>query len=190
MPEVEGMALYEAGLRAGKVGPLLEIGSYCGKSAVYLGASARERNTVLYSVDHHRGSEEHQPGQEFHDPRLLDPDTGAIDTLPHWRRTIAAAGLEDVVIGVVGESAAVARNWGTPLGLLFVDGGHSEEAAQTDLASWASQILPGGLLAIHDVNEEDPAWGKAPAHIFRAALASGEFRELSEERTLRILERV
>ncbi|HYI45319.1 MAG TPA: class I SAM-dependent methyltransferase [Actinomycetota bacterium] len=190
MPEEEGLALYEAGLRAGKVGPLLEIGSYCGKSAVYLGAAARERNTVVYSIDHHRGSEEQQPGETFHDPRLVDPSTGVVDTLPFFRRTLSDAGLEDVVIGIVGESGTVVQHWDTPLGLVFIDGGHSEEAARNDYACWAPHVMHGGLLAIHDVFEDPEEGGRPPFLIFRQAVGSGSFKEVAHEGSLRVLERV
>src|SRR6266513_4812118 len=98
MPADEGLALNAAGRDAASVGPLLEVGSYCGKSAVYLGAAARARGTVLFSVDHHRGSEENQAGWEHHDPEVVDPETGRMDTLPFFRRTISGAGLEDVVV--------------------------------------------------------------------------------------------
>src|SRR5918992_4209662 len=128
MPDLEGEALYEAGLAGAERGPLLEIGSYCGKSTIYLGAAAREKGTVLFSIDHHRGSEEHQKGEEFHDPRLVDPETGEIDTLPTFRHTIPRVGLDDVVIGIVARSEVVAAAWNTPLGLVLVDGSHSEES--------------------------------------------------------------
>src|SRR5215471_18914939 len=98
MPEREGLALHEAALEAGSRGPLLEIGTYCGKSAVYLGAAARACGTVLFTVDHHRGSEENQAGWEHHDAEVVDAETGRMDTLPFFRRTLQAAGLEDVVV--------------------------------------------------------------------------------------------
>jgi predicted O-methyltransferase YrrM len=188
MPEPEGLALYEAGLVGGKVGPLLEIGSYCGKSALYLGAAARERSTLLYSVDHHRGSEEHQPGEEYHDARLVDQVTGSIDTLPWFRRTIASAGLEDVVVGILADSTTAARGWGTSLGLVFIDGGHSEEAARADYEMWSPHVLPGGVLAIHDV-KDSPDWGAAPLLVYRQALGSGAFKEIVREGSLRVLVR-
>ncbi len=188
LPEAEGMALHEAGLQAGGLGPLLEIGAYCGKSAVYLGAAARARGTVLFSVDHHRGSEEQQPGQEYFDPRLLGPD-GRIDTLPAFRRTLAATGLESVVIPIVGDSATVAAHWGTPLGLVFVDGGHSDAAAQADYAGWCPFLRAGGLLAIHDVFTDPAQGGQAPFHVFRRALASGQFQEVVAVGSLRVLEK-
>ena len=188
MPESEGLALHDAGLRAARLGPLLEIGSYCGHSAIYLGAAARACGTVLFSVDHHRGSEEQQPGQEYFDPRLLGPD-GRIDTLPTFRRTLAASGLESVVIPIVGDSATVAAHWATRLGLVFVDGGHSEEAAQADYAGWSPLLRAGGLLVIHDVFPSPAQGGQAPYHVFRRALASGQFQETSAVGSLRVLEK-
>jgi len=188
MPEAEGLALYNAALEAARLGPLLEIGSYCGKSAIYLGAAARAGGTILFSVDHHRGSEEQQPGQEYFDPRLLGPD-GRIDTLPTFRRTVAAAGLESVVIPVVGDSATVAAHWGTGLGMVFIDGGHSEPAAQADYEGWAGFLRAGGLLAIHDVFSSPAQGGQAPFHVLRRALASGQFREVLAQGSLRVLEK-
>ena len=132
MPPAEGLALFDAAAQYSPVGPVLEIGSYCGKSTIYLAAAARAAGRLVVTVDHHRGSEEHQPGWEYHDPRLVDPATGRLDTLPSLRATLAAAGLEDNVVVVVGRSADVARLWATPLGLVFIDGGHTEAAAITD----------------------------------------------------------
>lgn len=189
MPEPEGLALYEAGLLGASVGPLLEVGSYCGKSGIYLGAAAREGGTVLFSLDHHRGSEEHQPGEGYHDPELADPETGRLDTLPAFRRTIAGAGLEDVVVGVVGRSATVARWWRTPLGFVFIDGGHSREAARRDYEGWAPWVAVGGYLAIHDVFPDPAEGGRPPFEIFRRALASGVFEEVGAEGSLRVLRR-
>jgi MMP 1-O-methyltransferase len=176
MPDDEGLALYRAGLAAASsgAGPLLEIGTYCGKSAVYLGAAALAAGTVLFTVDHHRGSEENQAGWEHHDPTVVDPAVGKMDTLPFFRRTIHDAGLEGTVIGVVGPSAVVAAHWRTPVALLFVDGGHAEEVAQADYAAWAGFVAPaGGLLAVHDVFEDPADGGQAPFHVWQRAVADG-----------------
>jgi MMP 1-O-methyltransferase len=191
MPVDEGQALYEAGLAVAVDGPLLEVGSYCGKSAVYLGAAARERGRVLFSVDHHRGSEENQPGWEWHEPDLVDPAVGKMDTLPLFRRTVHDAGLEGTVVAVVGDSSRVAANWATPLALLFIDGGHGVEPARSDYERWTPHVLPGGQLVIHDVFP-DPADGGRPPYeqIYRPALASGRFAEVRAVGSLRVLERV
>jgi len=186
MPDDEGLALYEAGLAGGEVGPLLEVGTYCGKSAVYLGAAARARGTVLFTVDHHRGSEENQAGWEHHDERLVDPRTGRMDTLPWFRRTIEDAGLEDVVVAVVGPSTTVARPWATPLGLLFIDGGHAFDVAVADYRSWAPHVAPGGVLVFHDVFEDPAAGGQAPFEVWKRAVADGFVPE-STSGSLRVL---
>jgi predicted O-methyltransferase YrrM len=191
MPADEGKALYEAGLAVAVDGPLLEVGSYCGKSAVYLGAAARERRRLLFSVDHHRGSEENQPGWEWHEPDVVDRAIGKMDTLPLFRRTVHDAGLEGTVVAVVGDSPRVAAIWATPLGLLFIDGGHGEDPARSDYEGWTPHVAPGGLLVIHDVFP-DPADGGRPPYeqIYRPALASGRFAEVRAVGSLRVLERV
>src|SRR5215469_10456325 len=194
MPSAEGLALFETAQSYAAAGPVLEVGSYCGKSAIYLAAGVREARArgimqQLVTVDHHRGSEEHQPGWEYHDPDLVDPATGRLDTLPRLRATLAGAGLEDHVIVVVGRSADVARLWATPLGLVFIDGGHTEHAAVTDYESWAPWVAPGGALAIHDVFPDPADGGQAPFHIYQRALASGAFTEVRVQGSLRLLER-
>ena len=182
MPPDEGLALYRVGLSGADVGPLLEIGSYCGKSGVYLGAAAQEKKTVLFTVDHHRGSEENQAGWEHHDTRLVDPKTGRMDTLPFFRHTIEEADLEDTVVAIVGPSAAVGSNWQTPLGLLFIDGGHGAEPAHRDYETWAPKVAAGGLLAIHDVFPDPADGGRPPYEIYTRALASGQFDDAPEAR--------
>ncbi|GAA0947685.1 class I SAM-dependent methyltransferase [Actinocorallia libanotica] len=190
MPPAEGAALYETALAYGRVGPLLEVGTYCGKSAIYFGAAAREAGTVLVTVDHHHGSEENQAGWEHHDPTLVDPATGRMDTLPTFRRTIERAGLEDVVVAVIGTSDTVSRLWSTELGLLFIDGGHSEHFANADYENWAAKVKVGGALAIHDVFPDPADGGQAPYRVYLRALASGAFEERRVEGSLRVLERV
>ena len=190
MPGAEGLALYAAGLEAAAVGPLLEVGTYCGKSAIYLGAAAREGGAVLFTVDHHRGSEENQAGWEFHDERLVDPRTGRMDTLGFFRRTIEDAGIEDVVIAVIGTSSTVARAWATPLGLLFIDGGHAFDSALADYEGWSPHVAPGGVLVFHDIFEDPADGGQAPFEVWKHAVASGHFDPVSTTGSLRVLRRV
>jgi MMP 1-O-methyltransferase len=189
MPAAEGVALYDTATAYAPVGPIAEIGTYCGKSTIYLAAAARQVGQFVITVDHHRGSEENQPGWEYHDPGLVDPATGRLDTLPHFRATLAAAGLEDHVIAVVGRSADVAGLWRTPLAMLFIDGGHTDAAASTDYEGWAPWVQPGGALAIHDVFPDPADGGQAPYRIYLRALRSGAFKEVRVEGSLRVLER-
>lgn len=194
MSAVEGDALHAAALAAGTAlpgAPWVEVGSYCGRSTVWLGAAARESGTVLFAVDHHRGSEENQAGWEHHDTEVVDPATGQMDTLPFFRRAIHDAGLEQSVVAVVGPSPVVARHWAAPVGFLFIDGGHGEAPARDDYEGWAPHVAIGGTLAIHDVFP-DPADGGRPPYeqIYLPALASGRFEEISATGSLRVLTRV
>jgi predicted O-methyltransferase YrrM len=190
MPDDEGAALHDAARDAARrVGaPLLEVGTYCGKSAVYLGAAAREAGTVLFTVDHHRGSEENQSGWEHHDLEVVDARTARMDTLPFFRRTIEAAGLEEHVVGVVGHSVPIAKAWATPLAFLFVDGGHSEDVAMADYAGWSRHLRDGAILAIHDVFERREDGGQGPFHVWQRAVSDG-FSPVGVTGSLRLLER-
>ncbi len=192
MPPDEGLALWKAATDAdSRLGPALEVGSYCGKSALYLGPAIRDAASSLFCVDHHRGSEENQAGWEWHEPDLVDPAVGKMDTLPIFRRTVHDAGLEDVIVAVVGDSPRVARLWTSPLSFLFIDGGHGIEPARLDFELWTPHVAVGGLLAIHDVFPNPADGGRPPyEQIYLPALASGHFVEASATGSLRVLRRV
>jgi predicted O-methyltransferase YrrM len=189
MPDDEGLALHETAAAYARLGPIVEIGTYCGKSTIYLAAAARAEGQFVITVDHHRGSEENQPGWEYHDTELVDPAAGRLDTLPHFRANLAASGLEDSVIAIVGRSADVASLWASPLGMLFIDGGHTDAAAVADYQGWAPHLAHGGALAIHDVFPDPADGGQAPYRIYQRALASGAFTEVRVQGSLRVLER-
>jgi MMP 1-O-methyltransferase len=185
----EGEALYSTALRQASLGPCVEIGAYCGKSTLYLGAACKAAGGVLFSIDHHRGSEENQPGWEWHDADLWDAQASALDSLPTFRRTVHAADLENTVIAVVGRSATIARCWSTPIAFLFIDGGHTTEAASADYEGWAPRLIAGGVLAIHDVFPNPADGGRPPFEIYQRALASGDFEEIAAVKSLRLLRR-
>ncbi|MCX5437031.1 MULTISPECIES: class I SAM-dependent methyltransferase [unclassified Streptomyces] len=192
MPLGEGLALYAAAAEAATLGlPLLEVGTYCGRSTILLADAARQAGVSALTVDHHRGSEEQQPGWDYHDPETVDPVVGRMDTLPTFRRTLHAAGLEDHVIALVGRSPQVAAVWGGPLGLVFIDGGHTDEHATADYEGWAPHVAEGGLLLIHDVFpvKIDEWTGQAPYRVYLRALESGAFTEVSATDSLRVLRR-
>ena len=190
MPVKEGLALYEAAAEAAKLGlPLLEVGTYCGRSTILLADVAREAGTVVLTVDHHRGSEEQQPGWEYHDETVVDPEVGLMDTLPTFRRTLHKAGLEGHVIAVVGRSPQVAKVWTGALGFVFIDGGHTDEHATADYEGCAPKVAAGGILVIHDVFPNPEDGGQAPYRIYCRALESGDFEEISVTDSLRVLRR-
>jgi predicted O-methyltransferase YrrM len=190
MPPDEGLALYQTAADYAHVGPIAEIGTYCGKSTIYLAAAAGSAGQLVVTVDHHRGSEEIQPGWEHHDAELVDPATGRMDSLPFFRSALAAAGLEEHVVAVIGTSTDVARLWRTPLGMLFIDGGHSEQLVVADYEGWAPWVAPGGALAFHDIFSDPADGGQGPYRVYLRALNSGAFKEVSVTGSLRVLERV
>jgi predicted O-methyltransferase YrrM len=188
LPVDEGEALYAAALTAA-AGTWLEVGTYCGKSTVHLGAAAREVGAQLVTLDHHRGSEENQPGWEWHDASLVDPYTGRLETLPSLRHALWDAGLDDTVSVLVATTQQVARWWTTPVTFLFLDGNHTEEVAQHDYAAFAPHVVASGLLAVHDVFDDPAEGGRPPYNVVQRALGSGEFRQLSAQGSLRVLQR-
>lgn len=190
LDEDEGSVLYQHALATAKLGPLLEVGSYCGKSSVYLGTACKKSNSILFAIDHHRGSEEHQLGEEFHDPELYDARFSKMDSFPQFRHTLARANLDDVVIPIVAPSALAARFWSTPLAMVFIDGGHSMEAALNDYRSWAGHVMRGGLLAIHDVFPDPADGGRPPFEIWKLAQESGLFEALPLVKSLGVLKRL
>ena len=186
----EGLRLYETALLAAPLGPCLEIGSYCGKSALYLGSACREKGTILFSIDHHRGSEEQQPGEIYFDPALFDARDYCMNTFGHFRRTVDRAGLQDTIVPIVASSVVTARAWATPLSLVFIDGGHAFETVQTDYDCWAGHIVRGGYLLIHDIFRDPSEGGQAPCRIYDSAIASGLFKVQPMTRTLGVLQRL
>jgi predicted O-methyltransferase YrrM len=187
MPEDEGHLLHRTALAHLGDGPALEIGTYCGKSAIWLGAAARAMGSSVFTLDHHRGSEENQAGWEHHDASLVDEESGLMDTLPVFRRTLERAGLEDEVVALVGRSTTVARHWRTPVALLFIDGGHAEEHAQNDYSGFARWVQPGGVLVIHDVFERSEDGGQAPYHVWKRAVDSRAFTPVKTVGSMRVL---
>ena len=186
----EAQCLYRHALDASARGAVLEIGSYCGKSTIYLGLACRRNDSTVFALDHHRGSEEHQRGEFFHDPDLYDAGEGIVDTFREFRRNVRNAGLQEVIVPVVAGSEAAARHWQTPLAMVFIDGGHSLAAALTDYRCWTAHLQRGGILAIHDLFSDAHSGGQAPYAIYRMAKASGLFEDLEQVNTLGVLRRL
>jgi len=186
----EAEALYQQALQASSTGPVLEIGSYCGKSTIYLGLACQRNHSTVFALDHHRGSEEHQRGEFFHDPELYDATEGVMDSFREFRRNIREAGLDEAVVPVVAGSEVAARHWQTPLAMVFIDGGHSLEAALTDYRCWMPHLQRRGVLAIHDLFADAYTGGQAPYAVYRMALASGLFENLGQVSSLGLLRRL
>ena len=186
----EGESLYKFAKKYSSRRPCLEVGSYCGKSAIYLGSAAKENNQILYSIDHHKGSEEQQPGEEFFDPDLLDESGKGINTLPFFLETLDKAGLHDNVVPIVSTSVEAGEGWSEPLAMVFIDGGHSDQAANDDYDVWHPHVIQGGLLAIHDVFPNPEDGGRPPFNIYTKAKESGLFKEVDMINSLALLEKL
>ena len=189
LSETEGLALNQLALQVSHLGPVLEVGSYCGKSTVFLGKGCLQRESLVIAIDHHRGSEEHQPGESYHDADLLDCKGTGIDTFSAFRRTLELAGLQETVIPIVASSQQVARFWSTPLSLVFIDGGHSPEMALFDCRAWSRHIVPGGFLAVHDIFADPAEGGQGPYQALQTIYESGDWTRCQQVESLGILQR-
>jgi predicted O-methyltransferase YrrM len=128
-------------------------------------------------------------GEFFHDEALVD-NAGNFDSLPEFRRNLQAYDAEDVVIPIVAPATLAAQHWTTPLGLLFIDGGHSLDAALADYRNWSQHVVKGGLLVIHDVFPHVAEGGQAPYAIWQLAKQSGLFEPVATCESIRALRRL
>lgn len=135
----EGELLYRLARACAGRGAIVEIGSFKGKSTIWLakGALAGARAKVV-AIDPHTGSEEHRRG----DHALWTYD----DFLANLRR----AGVEEAVIPLVTTSAEAANSFDQPVELLFIDGDHSYKMVRQDFDLWFPRLLEGGYLLMHD----------------------------------------
>lgn len=191
LSEAEGSCLYRLAVESSRRAPCLEIGSYCGRSTLFLAEGCRVSGRhPLFALDHHRGSVEQQPGQPYFDPELFDVREGIATTLDHFMRHLRQADLVDWVIPIVTDSGRLSGYWpAAPLGLVFVDGGHSEADAFQDFHGWSTQILPGGYLCLHDIFPDPALGGQAPYRVLQHALSTGLWEQVDQIETLGILRR-
>lgn len=172
------MALFAVARRAISRGPIVEIGGYLGRSTLFLAAAvAARRGGLVYSVDHHRGSEEMQPGWPDHNPAVVDARTGAMDSLQHFRLAISSAGANEYVVTVVGDSRCIAEHWRCRAGLVLIDGGHGSDVCWGDYRGWAPRVVADGFLVFHDVFPDPSKGGRPPFECYRDAVSGGRFVE-------------
>jgi len=190
LDEEEANCLYNHAMEVSNNAPCLEIGSYCGKSSIYIGSACKENNSVLFSIDHHCGSEEQQPGEAYFDSELYDMESGKIDTFKFFRKAISDFGLENTVIPIVGRSEIVGRAWRTPLSLIFIDGSHVYESVLADYEIWQGNLIPGGYIIFHDVFPDPSHGGQAPYIVYQKAVSSRIYKELPMCKSLGILRKI
>jgi predicted O-methyltransferase YrrM len=190
LSEEEGERLFAMAQRCSRLAPCVEIGSYCGKSTLFLGEGCRYGRYNLFSVDHHRGSAEQQAGEPYFDPELYDEQTQRHNSLPEYLKNLERAGLLNCVIPVFGDSVRVAKNCaGLRASLVFIDGGHSERDVQGDFDHWSRLVIPGGYVCFHDIYLNPEDGGQAPRRVWERAQASGAWTSLGIRGSLGVLRR-
>ena len=190
LDNTEGEELAKIAKQCSKLGPCLEIGTYCGKSALIIGSVCKKNKNVLFTIDHHTGSEEHQLGEEYHDSDLFDQNISCFNSLPEFIRNLKKSNLANFVLPIVADSKEISKNWEIPLGMVFIDGGHSRESANADYTNWVPHIMKSGFLLIHDVFPDPKDGGRPPYEIFCKAIESGNFEEISLTKSLAVLKKI
>jgi len=144
----EGYLLYRIAAEGPGLGAIVEIGSYCGRSTAFLAAGSRAaRREKVIAVDHFQGSPEHQEGARAASEVLAKEGT----TFGRFCENLAQVQLFDHVQPVKASSREAAANWSGPVRVLFIDGEHSYESARQDFDCWTPFVVPGGVVALHDV---------------------------------------
>ena len=190
LSDKEAKKLQELFLNVHHLGSVLEIGTYCGKSTLNFALVAKKIDGLIYSVDHHTGSEEHQLGEEYHDEDLYDKRLEKFNTLPELLKNLRNSSLGKYIIPILSKSSEASKTFSELISLLFIDGGHSLEAALSDYNSWKDKICPGGLLVIHDVFPNPQDGGRPPYEIYSKAQKSKKFEDLGIYETLGVLKKI
>ena len=190
LSDKEAKKLQELFLNVHHLGPVLEIGTYCGKSTLNFALVAKKIDGLIYTVDHHTGSEEHQLGEEYHDEDLYDRRMEKFNTLPEFLKNLSSSNLAKYIIPILNKSSEASKTFSELISLLFIDGGHSLEAALSDYNSWKDKICSGGLLVIHDVFPNPQDGGRPPFEIYSKAQKSKQFEDLGIYETLGILKKI
>ena len=190
LSDKEAKKLQELFLKVHHLGSVLEIGTYCGKSALNFSDIAKDVNGLIYTVDHHTGSEEHQYGEEYHDSELFDERLKKFNTLPEFLNNLKFKKMAKFIIPIIDNSQNASKVFSEKISLLFIDGGHSFETALSDYNAWKDKICTGGLLVIHDVFPNPKDGGRPPYEIYTLARESKEFNDLGLYETLGILKKL
>ena len=173
MPNHEGLALTKWAEKFSYYGPALEIGTFGAKSALYIAAGSSIHDQLVYTIDHHSGSEEHQLGEEYFDPEIYDKKLGRVNTVPLMQANLQQFDESNWVVPIIANANSIAPSWRAELGLLFIDGSHTEISALNDYDNWNSKLHSNGALVIHDIYEKPEDGGQAPYLIYQKALTEG-----------------
>jgi hypothetical protein len=113
-------------------GDIVEIGSFCGKSTIYLAQSGSN----VYAIDPHKGN--------------IGEEKNYASTYKEFIRNLKSANVIDTVTPLVTTSLHASKNWRKPIRILFIDGLHDEKNATQDFNVWTPYLINDGIVAIHD----------------------------------------
>jgi predicted O-methyltransferase YrrM len=124
---------------------IVEVGSFRGRSAGALALGSREgHGSRVYCID---------PHVEFTGLRggcYGPPDQAALYS------NLTRLGIGEVVSVISLPSAQAAKAWpAQSVGLLWIDGDHRYDAVLEDFTAWYPYVVPGGVIAMHDVDLDD-----------------------------------
>lgn len=137
----EGEFLYRMAREVSGKGAIVEIGSFKGKSTIYLAWGAKDGSRAkVYAIDPHAGTESYKEW-------LGVGETWAFD---EFLKNIEVAGVDDIVVPIVKTSQEAAESWDEPVELIFIDGDHEYKSVETDFKMWFPHLTLGGVMAFHD----------------------------------------
>ena len=110
--------------------------------------------------------------------------------MPEFLKNLRSSNLGKYIIPILNKSSEASKTFKELISLLFIDGGHSLEAALSDYNSWKDKICSGGLLVIHDVFPNPEDGGRPPFEIYSKARKSKQFEDLGIYETLGILKKI
>jgi predicted O-methyltransferase YrrM len=135
----EGELLYDLAKGCRGTGAIVEIGSWKGKSTVWIAQGSKKGSrTKVFAVDPHVGSPEHQAAE------------GSVWTLREFEENMRKTGCSDIVEPIVKTSEAAAPGINMPVEFVFVDGAHEYEMVKLDFELWFPKLIEGGIVAFHD----------------------------------------
>jgi predicted O-methyltransferase YrrM len=139
LTDKEGELLFNLAKECKGNGVIVEIGSWKGKSTIWLGKGSHQGKKVkIYAIDPHTGSSEHRK------------DVATVWTFDEFRENMKNAQVADVVEPILKTSAKAAEDFNKPIEFIFIDGAHEYEFVKLDFDLWFPKVINNGVIAFHD----------------------------------------
>lgn len=135
LSEAEGRLLYRLAKNCRGSGAIVEIGSWKGRSTIWLAFGSKDgAGKKIVAVDPHMSSPEMPQGNSFKE----------------FRQNLKNAGVEEMVEPVVKTSEEAALGFRGKAEFVFIDGDHSYGHAKQDFELWFPKVEEHGVMAFHD----------------------------------------